>query len=108
MPPAGLDALRHIVVVMMENRSFDHLLGSLEAVNPGIDGIDGTQSNPDTQGNLIKAAPRAKYQSQLDPDPGHDFDEVDLQIYDGDTMATRAPTMQGFVRSYFVKRRDVK
>lgn len=108
MPPAGLDALRHIVVVMMENRSFDHLLGSLKAVNPNIDGIDGTQSNPDTQGNLVKAEPKAKYQGQLDPDPGHDFDEVDLQIFGGDTMATRVPTMQGFVRSYFDKRRDLK
>ena len=27
MPP-GLDSLEHIVVLMMENRSFDHLLGS--------------------------------------------------------------------------------
>ena len=35
MPP-GLDALRHIVVLMMENRSFDHMLGAV----PGIGGID--------------------------------------------------------------------
>jgi len=27
----GLDRLRHIVVLMMENRSFDHMLGSLRA-----------------------------------------------------------------------------
>ena len=26
MPP-GLDSLKHIVVLMMENRSFDHMLG---------------------------------------------------------------------------------
>jgi phospholipase C len=31
MPP-GLDALKHIVVLMMENRSFDHMLGSLRAL----------------------------------------------------------------------------
>jgi phospholipase C len=37
MPP-GLDQLKHIVVLMMENRSFDHMLGSLKAVNPAIDG----------------------------------------------------------------------
>ena len=34
MPP-GLDNLRHIVVLMMENRSFDHMLGF-----SGISGID--------------------------------------------------------------------
>ena len=27
----GLDQLKHIVVLMMENRSFDHMLGSLRA-----------------------------------------------------------------------------
>ena len=36
--PTGLDQLKHIVVLMMENRSFDHMLGSLKAVNPAIDG----------------------------------------------------------------------
>ena len=34
----GLDQLKHIVVLMMENRSFDHMLGSLKADNPAIDG----------------------------------------------------------------------
>jgi phospholipase C len=29
-----LDNLKHIVVLMMENGSFDHMLGSLKAVNP--------------------------------------------------------------------------
>ena len=30
----GLDNLKHLVVLMMENRSFDHMLGGLKAVNP--------------------------------------------------------------------------
>ena len=68
MPP-GLDALKHVVVLMMENRSFDHMLGSLKAVNPLIDGVDGTQWNPDTQGNQVFVQPLAEFQSQLDPDP---------------------------------------
>jgi len=29
MPPAGLDNLKHIVVLMMENRSFDHMLAEV-------------------------------------------------------------------------------
>src|SRR5271157_3523937 len=32
--PSGLDNLQHIVVLMMENRSFDHMLGGLKAVDP--------------------------------------------------------------------------
>ena len=46
MPP-GLDQLKHIVVLMMENRSFDHMLGSLKAVNSAIDGLTGAETNPD-------------------------------------------------------------
>ena len=30
----GLDNLKHIVVLMMENRSFDHMLGGLEEKVP--------------------------------------------------------------------------
>ena len=33
----GLQNLKHIVVVMMDNRSFDHMLGSLKAEDPRID-----------------------------------------------------------------------
>ncbi len=106
MPP-GLDALKHIVVLMMENRSFDHMLGSLKAVNPLIDGVDGTQWNPDTQGNQVHVQPVAEFQSQLDPDPDHHFPAVDLQIFGGDQSAGRTANMQGFVKSYFQQRQDV-
>jgi phospholipase C len=106
MPP-GLDALKHIVVLMMENRSFDHMLGSLKAVNPAIDGVDGTQSNPDTQGDQVFVQPLAEFQSQLDPDPDHHFPAVDMQIFGGDQSAARVANMQGFVKSYFQQREDV-
>ena len=38
---AGIDQLKHIVVLMMENRSFDHMLGylSLTGKRPDIDGL---------------------------------------------------------------------
>jgi phospholipase C len=105
--PSGLDALKHIVVLMMENRSFDHMLGSLKAVNPQIDGVDGTQYNLDTQGNKVLVQPLAEFQSQLDPDPDHHFPAVDQQIFAGDQSATRVATMQGFVQSYFQQQQDV-
>jgi phospholipase C len=63
MPP-GLNNLQHIVVLMMENRSFDHMLGSLTAINPKIDGITDTLSNPDTTGNPVKPQPLAEFQGQ--------------------------------------------
>jgi len=106
--PTGLDQLKHIVVLMMENRSFDHMLGSLTAVNPAIDGITNDLSNPDTTGTQIKPQALAEFQSQLDPDPDHHFPAVDLQIFGGDTSAGRQPNMQGFVKSYFNQQHDVK
>ncbi len=65
--------LKHIVVLMMENRSFDHVLGSLRAQDQRIDGLTGNESNPDTTGAKIKVSPQAEFQSQLDPDPGHHY-----------------------------------
>ena len=106
----GLDKLKHIVVLMMENRSFDHMLGSLKSVNPRIDGLTGTETNPDptsTQ-NQVAVQPLAEFQSQLQPDPDHSFPGVDLQVFGGDTTANRLPNMQGFVKSYFNQQRDLR
>ncbi len=103
----GLDALKHIVVLMMENRSFDHMLGDV----PGIGGIDDPAAaayfNPDTTGAQVKAQALAEFQSQLQPDPDHHFPAVDLQIFGGNTAADRQPSMQGFVKSYYNQQRNV-
>lgn len=102
--PAGIDQLKHIVVLMMENRSFDHMLGYLKAQDPRIDGVTGAETNPDTTGAPAPVKPLAQYQSQLQPDPGHHFEDVKIQLY-GDPPG--GPTMQGFVKAYFQKRQDV-
>jgi hypothetical protein len=67
-------------------------------------------SNPDTSpaANPVSPQPLADFQGQLDPDPDHHFPAVDLQIFGGDTSPTRVPNMQGFVKSYFNQRRDLK
>ena len=103
----GLNNLRHIVVLMMENRSFDHMLGGLSLVMEGgkkkypqINGLTGTESNPDTAGNTIKVQPNAKYQGQLDHDPDHHFPGVDLQIFGALPGPGRVENMKGFIKSY--------
>ena len=102
----GLDNLKHIVVLMMENRSFDHMLGALKAQDSRIDGLNGDEFNPDTTGVEVKVRPEAAYQGQLDPDPDHHFPGVNLQLFDGTTGPPARPSMQGFVKSYFEQRRD--
>jgi phospholipase C len=110
----GLDSLKHIVVLMMENRSFDHMLGGLSLVSengkkkyPKINGLTGIESNPDTKGAIVKVQPNAQFQSQLDPDPDHHFPGVDLQIFGGQQGDGRVANMQGFVKDYFTQTYDV-
>jgi phospholipase C len=111
----GLSKLKHLVVLMMENRSFDHMLGglSLETENgqkkyPGVNGLTGNESNPDSNGNPVKVNPNAKFQSQLDPDPDHHFPGVDMQIFNGAAQGPgRARSMQGFVNDYFTQTHNV-
>jgi phospholipase C len=106
----GIKQLQHIVVLMMENRSFDHMLGSLKSQNAAIDGLTGNESNLDTTGEPVKVTPDAEFQSQLDPDPDHHFPAVDVQIFGGVTTAqnsSRQPNMQGFVTSYYKQQHNV-
>jgi phospholipase C len=97
----GLDNLKHIVVLMMENRSFDHMLGGLKKKNPKINGLNGNESNPDSDGNVVTVAPNAVYRGQLAHDPDHHFPGADMQIYGGASFSPdRVANMQGFVKSY--------
>jgi len=107
---AGLDNLKHIVVLMMENRSFDHMLGALMATDKRIDGLDGTQSNPDAVDPELRVPvkPSAEFQGQLDPDPDHHFPGVDLQIFGGVPPGPgRKANMEGFVKSYYQQQKNV-
>jgi len=105
----GIKALKHVVVLMMENRSFDHMLGALKEQNPAIDGLTGHETNPDTTGVPAPVQPLAEYQSQLDPDPNHHFAAVNLQIFGDPAKGPPAlqPTMQGFVKSYYNQQHNV-
>lgn len=97
--------IHHIVVLMLENRSFDHLLGFLKRENPDIRGIVGGEySNPNAAATgTIAVTNGAAYQGQLVNDAGHDFTDVYLQMYGvpvGTAGAPTTPNMSGFVKSY--------
>ena len=58
----SLSSVDHIVVLMLENRSFDHMLGFLYAANANVspagalfDGLTGNESNPDSSANAVPA-----------------------------------------------------
>lgn len=98
--------IEHLVVLMMENRSFDHMFGFLRSPGWPIDGLTGTETNPDAGGAPVRVSPDARYSGDLTPDPGHDFISINEQVF-GNSTGTGTPTMQGFVRNYHGKTKDV-
>src|SRR5205085_3885032 len=68
-----------IVVLMLENRSFDHMLGYLSLNDrTDVDGLDGTQGNRDASGTWHASRPSAGT-AFLD-DPNHDWNNVSKQL----------------------------
>ncbi|HTQ54821.1 MAG TPA: alkaline phosphatase family protein, partial [Bryobacteraceae bacterium] len=102
-----------IVVMMMENRSFDHMLGALYAQDPRINGLRGNETNPDTTNEPVAVQPLADFQGQLDPDPDHHFPAVHKQLFFGTPgfgtpgPFVPVPPMQGFVQSYWDQEHNV-
>src|SRR5207302_1097575 len=94
--------IKNIVVLMMENRSFDHMLGFLTPAQGTIDGLRGFETNPDTHDRPIQVTSTAGYRNDLDADPSHGYLDVNEQIFgvrEADVSA-HFPTMHGFVRNY--------
>ena len=79
-PTDNLEKIDHIVVLMMENRSFDHMLGylKLEGTNPEVDGLVAGMSNSDIDNNPYEIHPLRG--TVFDLDPGHGPDEIAEQL----------------------------
>ena len=93
----GIPDIRHVVVVMEENRAFDHVFGHSATPNWPINGLTGKEFNlVDT----TDPASRRVYVSQnatfLNPcDPNHGTPATTQKIYPKSNRS--APTMGGFV-----------
>ncbi|MDR7008818.1 alkaline phosphatase family protein [Paraburkholderia strydomiana] len=81
------DPIRHVVVLMMENRSFDHMLGALQVSNPDIDGVDpqnpGVNLDAKKDNAPHKQTPMAAQFVSNDFKVPHEFENVTRQIADG-------------------------
>lgn len=91
--------IKTVVVVVMENRSFDHILGWLKSTRPNIDGLTGKESNrvnvSDPNSEEVFVSDDAIF---VDLDPGHSFQAIREQIFgSNETSADEAP-MNGFVQ----------
>ncbi len=90
------DRIEHVIVLMLENNSFDRMLGCLKAVYPQLEGPQAPDAHPFTNPDypdathLFAQLPEAK--RSVPVDPGHDLDDVLRQIDKGDC--------QGFVTDF--------
>jgi phospholipase C len=110
---ASLSSINHFVVVMLENRSFDHMLGFLYAssgnqspLGQPFEGLAGNESNPDGKGGAVKV-----FQIKpTDPhpyfmpgaDPGEGYLNTNWQLF-GTEQAPNpvtVPANQGFVTNF--------
>jgi phospholipase C len=102
---AGLNSIDHVILVMLENRSFDHLLGYLYPKSGNFDGLDGTQSNVDLAGNPVSVYPitpdlqNAYYYPLANPTEG--FVATNEQLFSSATApADGKAANDGFVTSF--------
>ena len=74
------DPIKHIVVLMLENRSFDQMLGALQEVYPTLEGVDpqNPRSNRDADGLIYHQASTTTL--CIEPDPKHELKNVLRQI----------------------------
>lgn len=91
---------QHIIVLMLENRSFDHMLGYLPHPNPAFNGLAAGASNPAVSplGTRISSSPSAS--KSIEQDPAHDHDEVLEQLTGQRVRPAGSVSNEGFVASY--------
>jgi phospholipase C len=102
--------IRHVVVLMLENRSFDCMLGRLYPKSAAFDGLSGDETNlwhrpGEPQTIAVWNDPTATAQALTipDPDPGELFTDIHTQIQgltDSGVPNPGPPAMGGFVDNY--------
>ncbi len=103
--------IRHVVVLMLENRSFDCMLGRLYTGRADFDGLRGDETNllhapgQPSQRIQVWTDPTLKATSLTipDPDPGELFVDINMQLRgltDSGQPRSDPPDMSGFVDNY--------
>lgn len=114
--PATTPEIEHVIVLMLENRSFDHMLGFLDHSDPNYDGLTEGQY-PNKYSSTSAPLGVRKVTDHDVKSPGHDHLDVMQQLYgqgDFDTKVWRSPPpvdgaqwppapCEGFARSYGFK-----
>ena len=88
---------------MLENRSFDHMLGFTFQNDRRVEGFPADLStlpkNLDENHMPVRPQHETEFSGDFYPDPGHDYDDVTVQLFNSENP-TGSPNMEGFVNSY--------
>jgi phospholipase C len=110
--PNQLPSIKHVVQLMLENRSFDQMLGFLYADNGNIsptgqpfDGLTGEESNPDRAGRKVPVFrigsehPHPYFMPGADP--GEGYHNANIQLFATENPPVgMAATNSGFVINF--------
>jgi phospholipase C len=110
MSANNLSSVNHVVVLMLENRSFDQMLGFLYAgkkspAGQPFEGLTGQESNPGANGAAVtvyKIKPTDQYAYFMPgADPGEGYQSTNSQLF-GNITAPVPPVAinQGFVKDF--------
>jgi phospholipase C len=105
---AAIDGIEHVIVLMLENRSFDCMLGKLKPAGPDFAGLSDEESNPYQRSDGIVAVPvwssggmDATAATTPDPDPGEAFADMNQQLFGSSSpRSTLRPSMTGFIANF--------
>lgn len=95
--------VQHVVVLMLENRSFDSMLGRLYPIDPDYRGLTLNESNfyGMTYGVWNDPSMTAATACIPDPDPGESFQDINTQLFGASGRTAGAiPNMTGFALNY--------
>ena len=110
----SLSSIEHVVVLMLENRSFDHMLGFLYTgrgnVSPAgqpYEGLTGSESNPASSGppvSVFKIEPGTSNAYFMPgADPGEGYMATNDQLFGSEAAPASPatpPTNDGFIKDF--------
>lgn len=104
--------IQHLIVLMLENRSFDCMLGRLYPPSANFAGLTGNETNPFARPDGDEDLPvwsgtgmAQQIACTPKPDPGELFDDMNTQLFGSkDGRQSTPPSMRGFIANYMAQK----
>jgi phospholipase C len=85
------DPIKHVVLLLLENHSFDQMMGSLKSIYPTLEGVDPNSPGMNVENNRKQFFQQETTERQVMLDPHHEVNHVAVQLSDNNG---------GFIKDY--------